>query len=43
MSDVRTQCDIDSIPYACGVCNKPISDEEHDFSDICSACLEKLN
>ena len=43
MGDVRTQCDIDSIPYTCGICNRPMSEEDHDFSDICSACLEKLN
>ena len=43
MSNIRTQCDMDTIPYVCEICNKPMSEEEHDFSDICSACLEKLN
>ena len=43
MTDVRTQCDIESIPYVCEICNRPMSEEDHDFSDICDACREKLN
>ena len=43
MSNIRTQWDMETIPYVCEICNKPMSEEDNDFSDISGAGLEKLN
>ena len=42
MSDVRTQCDIDTDPYICEMCKKSMTEEDHDFSDICDDCRENI-
>ena len=41
MSDVRTQCDIDTDPYTCEMCKKSMTEEDHDFCDICDECREE--
>jgi len=29
--------------YKCEICEEPMSIDDHEFSDICSECLEQLN
>ena len=42
MSKIRTQCDIDAIPYICEICEKSMTEEDHNFSDICDDCREEI-
>ena len=40
MTKVRTQCDMDTNPYICEMCEKSMTEEDHDFCDICDECRE---
>jgi len=41
MSNIRTQCDIDTKPFACEFCDKAMTEEDHNFCDICDECREE--
>ena len=42
MSNIRTQRDIDTDPYICEICEESMTEEDHDFSDICDDCRENI-
>ena len=42
MNNIRTQCDIDTNPYICEMCERSMTEEDHDFSDICDDCRENI-
>jgi len=41
MSNIRTQCDIDTKPFICEFCDKAMTEEDHNFCDICDDCREE--
>ena len=41
MSNIRTQCDIDTKPFVCEFCDKAMTEEDHNFCDICDECREE--
>jgi|AP17_2_1055511.scaffolds.fasta_scaffold79014_3 hypothetical protein len=39
--NIITECDMDSAPYRCEFCEKPMTEEAHHFCDICDDCREE--
>jgi rubrerythrin len=43
MSNIRTKCDVDTDPYICEICGKSMTEEDHNFCDICDECREEFD
>ena len=39
--NIITQCDLDSAPFRCEWCEKPMTEEDHHFCDICDDCRDE--
>ena len=42
VSNIRTQCDVDTNPYTCEVCSTSMTEEDHNFCDICDKCRDEI-
>ena len=39
--DVITKCDLETAPFRCEFCEKPMTDQDYHFCDICDDCREE--
>jgi len=39
--NIMTPCDLESVPCRCEWCEKPMTEEDHHFCDICGDCREE--
>jgi len=42
MSNIRTQRTVDTTLYICEVCSTSMTEEDHNFCDICDECREDI-
>ena len=39
--NIISPCDMHSVPFRCEMCEKPMTDEDYHFCDICDDCREE--
>ena len=39
--NVITECDIETAPFRCEFCEKPMTAQDYNFCDICDDCREE--
>ena len=39
--DIITRCDLETVPNRCELCERGMTEEDHDFCDICDDCRDE--